>query len=91
MGELDAATDFGGGALTPTGSFDLFAAKFSANGTELWSYLYGDDQPQLGNAVAAGPDNDLWLVGFFAGTLTFGSTPLTNGSAADAFFARLDP
>ncbi len=63
----------------PTGAFGLQA-------------IFGGDGCEAGAAVAVQSDGKVLLTGTFSSTLTFGTFTLTSqGSAMDAFVARLDP
>jgi hypothetical protein len=94
VGDITGEADFGGGELVSIGQTDVFAAKFDAGGTELWSHLYGNAPVQHAEAVTVGGNLHVWLVGSFDGKLAFGDTPElenTKFGPADAFFARLTP
>jgi len=90
-GEFSGTVDFGGGPLTAAGDYDMFVAKFDANGNHVWSKGFGD----AGHDVA-GPSVDsagnVVLVGrCAAGTVDFGGGPLTNAGSAGFFLAKFDP
>ena len=45
FGDFEGVVDFGGGALSnagTTGSSDMFVARFSADGSHVWSVRFGD-------------------------------------------------
>ena len=64
-----------GGAHSSSGA-DVCLAKYKADGTHLWSHLYGDQSTQQGGAVVADPLGYLHLLGVVAGDFDPG-----NGSA----------
>lgn len=89
-GMVGAPVDLGGGELTPS-SEDVFVAKFSGDGTHLWSQVYGDGSDlQEGRAVVAMAD-EVVVAGDFEGGITFGNLVLTAQGGADIFIARLAP
>ena len=89
----------GSTTLTPPcrSTYIGFVAKFDRFGKALWvqpiqcfnngqgtSTAYGD--PSL---IALGPNNDVYIAGYFSGRITLGSLSLT-GQSADVFIARLN-
>jgi hypothetical protein len=90
-GSLWGSVDFGGGALTATGttSEDVYVARFSSTGTHQWSKRYGDALPQVPYALALGPGGDVHLAGWMQGTVNFGNGVMTSAGAWDAFLVKL--
>lgn len=80
--------------LTSAGSTDIFVAKLAPDGSAVWSRRYGDDTvaEQVGAAVAA-KGTEVFVTGFFGGTLDFGDgQSVTNAedlAGYDAFVAKL--
>ena len=87
-GYFEGAVDFGGGTLTSAGAYDAFVAKFSPEGTHLWSDSFGDSQEQYSFGVAADNSGDVIITGFFAGSVDFGSGVLTSAGLYDIFIAK---
>lgn len=88
-GRFEGKIDFGGGLLTSAGKKDIFVAKLSAKGGHLWSRRFGDaeDQYPTGTVFASG----LFITGYFAGSVDFGSGPLMSAGGTDVFVAKLYP
>lgn len=88
-----ASIDFGGGPLDPVGvdpNDDAFAVVLAADGAHRWSKRLGDAQFQRGAGVSYDSNDDLLLVGHFAGTIDFGGESRTSSGSFDAYVAKLD-
>jgi len=91
--------DFGGGTLVAQDN-DIFVAKYNSAGTYIAAKRYGDPagsptpSGQFGNAIAMSSGGNIFITGYFLGTLDFGAggtmTSTPNGGA-DAFLASLGP
>ncbi|NUP10522.1 MAG: WD40 repeat domain-containing protein [Polyangiaceae bacterium] len=91
-GDNAGGADFGGGNLQTAGDDDIFVAKFTADGTHLWSHHFGDSSSQVNRALRTGPDGQPWITGSFTGTLDFGTgTTFTNNNGRDLYLAELMP
>jgi hypothetical protein len=90
-GFIGGTADFGGGPIVSAGGFDVFAVKLAQDGKHLWSKRFGDASEQGGWDVAVDEAGNVVVVGYFAGTIDFGGTPLTSAGDSDAFVAKLDP
>jgi FlgD Ig-like domain len=82
--------DFGGGPLTSAGGYDIFVAKFDADGDHLWSKRFGNIAGQFGFAVASDGPGNVVVTGQFDGAVDFGGGPLTGAGFGDIFVAKLD-
>jgi hypothetical protein len=80
--------DFGGGALTCAGPYDIFVAKFGSDGAHLWSKRFGDGNVQHANAVAVDASGSVIVTGDFKGTVDFGGGALTSAGGSDIFVAK---
>jgi hypothetical protein len=79
--------DFGGGPLVGAGGYDVVLADFDASGAHQWSKLFGDAANQSEASVAIDSDGDRLLLGSFAGTVNFGTGPVT-APGFNIFLAR---
>lgn len=59
-------------------------------GTTAWAKVGGSASTDVSYDVATGPDGTVYVAGYFAGTMTLGSTTLTS-SGQDAFVAAVNP
>jgi hypothetical protein len=93
-GTFTGSTSFGSAAVTSTGGADVFIATFDKAGNPLVSHRYGDgagaDQRVTDVAwstSALTSDKPIALVGSFAGSLNFTSTPIVSTGSYDAYVA----
>lgn len=93
-GELQGQnTDLGGGLRTATGTINIFLAKYSgANGSHVWSKVFGVTGNNYGYAAAASPTTgNVVMTGGFNGVLDFGSGPNDTGNNGGIFIAGFSP
>jgi TolB-like protein len=91
-GRFYGTVDFGGGALTATGSSDdIFVVKFAPDGTHIWSDRFGDGEEQSANDVAVDGSGNVIITGELYGQAYFGGDTLTSSGRNDVFVAKLDP
>ena len=99
VGEAEGTVDFGAGDLTSAGGTDLFIAKFTSDGTPIWSRLHGDNQDQPDEpysttvpcAVAIGADDTIAVGSAFNGEIDFGGTLLPSAGQEDVALTLLGP
>jgi hypothetical protein len=91
-GSFSHAIDLGGTILVSTGGEAMALAKLDPTGAFLWSRSFGDAQNLYATAVAALPGSNRVLVaGYGAGTVDFGSGPLTGLGAENLYLAVFQP
>jgi hypothetical protein len=90
-GHFGGRVDFGGGTLSSEGSGDIFIAKYTPEGSHIWSYRYGDTSYDAGNDIAVDGMGNVVVTGGFGGTVNFGGGPLTSAGSGDIFVAKYDP
>lgn len=90
-GFIFGTANFGGGPLESEGFDDVFLAKFTPDGTHLWSQVFGDPWHTWGRGVATDGSGNILLTGHFFGTVDFGGGLLTSVGAEDVFLAKFDP
>ena len=78
----------GSGAPPKPSGPPLVVAKLNLSGKKLWTAAGGG---QTGNAVAVDAAGNVYIVGSFEGTATFGKTTLRAKGREDIFLAKLDP
>jgi hypothetical protein len=79
--------DFGGGPLTSHGSSDIFVAGFGSAGQHRWSKGIGATSEDSGRAVAVNGGGDVYVTGYFGGTVDFGGKSYTSPGTEDGFLA----
>jgi len=73
-GHFQNNLDFGGGDLQSLGSYDIFVAKFDADGDHVWSNRYGG-QSSYGDllySVAVDSSDNIFIGGYFSEDANFG-------------------
>jgi hypothetical protein len=90
-GLFAGTVDFGGGALTSAGGYDLFVAKLNPAGTHIWSKRFGDTDYQFGYSITTDSAGNVLFTGYFGGTVDFGGGALTSAGSVDLFVAKLAP
>src|SRR5690606_39092960 len=82
----DTAT-FGDVTLTSAGHYDVFLVKYSPEGDVLWADRGGSTGGERAYAVTV-DGSDVYLVGRFARTATFGPLTLTSEGGQDVFLVK---
>jgi hypothetical protein len=90
-GSLLGPVNFGGGALAENGSYDIFAAKFSASGAHLWSKRFGVLYDDHGNAIVMDAGGNVIVVGDFFEGVNFGGSALLSPGGVDGFLVKFGP
>jgi hypothetical protein len=90
-GRFAGTLDFGGGTLTSGGSDDVFVAKFTPDGTHLWSKRFGDASAQYATDVTVDGSGNVTITGYLDGSIDFGGGTLTGAGSIDIFVAKFDP
>ena len=82
------SADFGGGALSSAGSYDLALASYdSADGSHLWSRRFGGTGDELADALAVGSNGVIAVAGNFSGTTDLGNGLHNTNGLSDIFIA----
>ena len=79
---------FGGAPLVGHGKADMFLAKYSTNGTHLWSAPFGDGLDDTGQCVRVDAQGDAIVVGNFSGAMSLGGDTLSCVGEWDIFLAK---
>jgi hypothetical protein len=92
-GFWSSTIDFGGGALTNAGNWDIFLAKFDSNGNHLWSKSFGESNNEdWGNSVSVDSSGNVYGTGFFQGSnIDFGGCPLSSAGRDDIYLIKYAP
>lgn len=87
--------DYGGGPLTTAGGRDPVVVKLDTRGNHIWSKRFGDAAiHQYNGSVAVNPAGDVFIAGYFSGTMDFGGGPLVAPSDVEGhmlYVAKLLP
>ena len=90
-GAILGPVNFGGGALAESGTYDIFAAKFSASGALLWSKRFGVLYDDHGYAVAMDAGGNIIVAGDFYEGVNFGGGALSSPGGINGFLVKFGP
>lgn len=90
-GGFTGQLDFGGGPLISQGTYDVFVARFSADGQHVSSRRFGSAEWQVGRAAAFDAAGNALVAGYFADAIDFGAGRLTATGPANLFIAAFPP
>ncbi|HEY6065642.1 MAG TPA: fibronectin type III domain-containing protein, partial [Thermoanaerobaculia bacterium] len=83
------SVDMGTGAMTSAGAGDIFVARYGADGTPLWSKRMGSSGDDRGKAIAVDGSGNVYVTGFFRGTVDFGGGGIAAApSSTNAFLVK---
>ncbi len=92
VGIFSGTARFGSTQLIAKGSTDGFVAKLRSNGTFLWAKSIGGSGAESSvQSVALDNFGNVFAVGSFANTVTFGSLSMKAKGSQDSFVTRLTP
>lgn len=83
-GQLTDSVDLGG--ITCTGS--IFLAKYTAGGNLVWAHCPTGGGGGSSRAIAVDASGNLFVTGYFRGSVDFGGGPLSSPDGYDAFLAK---
>ncbi|MCC7374855.1 MAG: SBBP repeat-containing protein [Verrucomicrobiales bacterium] len=89
-GSFSQTAIFDATSLTSRGSWDIFLAKFSPSGTQVWVTQAGGTQDDRGFGIVTDPTGNLFLTGFFSAYATFGTIDVNGFGSHDVFLAKYD-
>ena len=95
-GDFKSATiTFGSVTLNNAGNYDIFLAKYDANGNLFWAKSAGGNLDDYAQSIAVDASGNVFAAGDFkSSTIAFGSSTLTNidntASTTDIFLAKYD-
>ena len=98
-GYFNGTADFNPGSgqasLTSAGDYDLFIAKFDANGQFIWARRIGDVSDDQAKDIALDTAGHVVMGGYFNGTIDAdpgtGMEPLTSAGGNDILLVKLTP
>jgi len=87
-GGFSSTSTFGTTQITSNGSYDIFIAKYDANGTFKWVQKAGGSNSDIGNGISTDAVGNCYITGEFSSTSTFGTTQITSNGEKDIFIAK---
>ncbi len=70
---------------------DIFIAKYDINGNFVWAKRAGGENYDYGNGITCDTAGNIYVVGLFSLTATFGTHTVTSSGDYDVFVAKYDP
>ena len=92
-GRFSGAISFGGAMLTSKGGMDAFVAKFDTSGNHMWSKALGGQGDQYGVAVRTDGGGNIFLSGYYTGTIDLEGSMFASGGGLvkfNSFLAKFD-
>ncbi|UCH84827.1 MAG: T9SS type A sorting domain-containing protein, partial [Candidatus Latescibacterota bacterium] len=90
-GSFVGTLDLGGPPLMASDAFDVFVARFDADGNHVWSRVYGGPQNELAHAITTDDAGNVLATGAFILTADFGGGLITSAGGFDVYLASYDP
>jgi hypothetical protein len=81
---------FGTATLICAGSVDVFTVKYDRSGEVIWARRAGGSSDDYPGGICLDELNNVYIVGVFGGSFTFGSDSLVNVGGHDIFLAKYD-
>ncbi len=88
-GYFEQGIDFGTGAHETGGAYDVFIARFAANGDAVAADTFGGVFDQIGASLAADATGAAVVTGWFDGSVDFGNGELETQGDEDIFLVKL--
>jgi len=88
VGRFTNSVDFGAGMVASAGGTDVFVVGLTATGAYRWADTLGSTSNDLPFAAAADASNNVFVVGQFAGTMSFDSGAITTNSTGGGFLVK---
>jgi len=90
-GSMRSTVDFGRGAVTNSGLTDMFIARYSSAGANVWSKNFGTRSPVATTSVGSGiavSGNNVIVTGTISSSMQLGGSLLANAGQQDIFLAK---
>jgi hypothetical protein len=89
-GQFMGTINLGGSDLSSKGDYDVFVARWAADGTHVFSRSFGGPKADTPSALAIAPSGEIMLAGDFASSaIDLGGGALPNRGDVDAFIVKL--
>jgi hypothetical protein len=83
------SVDFGNGSLTSAGGLDIFVARFSSSGDNLWSKAFGDSKDQVGVDILNDSSGVITVIGELRSSVDFAGGALNNEGNFNIFTVKI--
>lgn len=85
-----SALAIGSTTLTNAGSNDSYLAKYNAAGVPVWGMRIGGTGSDVLQSIFTDASGNVFITGYFSGTMAVGSVSLTSAGGSDIFVAEVD-
>ncbi len=89
-GKFNGTFTIGGTSLTSAGSSDAFLAKYDSDYNLLWVKQVGNSNAERTNKAITDASDNIYLAGYFSGTLDIDGTNLTATGSNDVYLVKYD-
>jgi PKD repeat protein len=91
-GSITGPLTFGGSNLTSAGTRDLIVSKFTKAGVVVWTKQFnaGDKGIAYPRFIKTDPAGNIYISGFYNGSLKIGSSTITSDPAGGTFIAKIN-
>ena len=91
-GHFRDTVDFGGGNITSGGHRDIYVLKVDSTGAFVWVQTYGSTSnlADRGLDIDIDSSSNVYITGYFQGTVDFGNGDITASGGSDIFVLKLD-
>lgn len=87
-GYFSSSVTFSGTTLHSSGRREIFLAKFSPGGSLIWAKKAGGSLDDKAEGITVDKDENIYLVGSFTSSASFGSTNISNSGNNSAFVVK---
>jgi hypothetical protein len=88
-GGFQGTVNLGCGALTATGTNDIFVASLTSAGACVWSKRFGGNADMELVSVSVDSTDNIYLSGYYTGSTNFGGGSLVSAGSNDGYIAKL--
>jgi hypothetical protein len=87
-GYCESGTNFGGGVLPTAGGQDIFLAKFSSSGSNLWGRTMGGNDDEGAACLAVDAVFNVVIGGWYTDFMNLGGADMQNAGSDDLFLTK---
>lgn len=87
-GSFSNTVIFGSSIQTSSGGSDIYVARFTPQAQAVWSQKAGGSGDDRATAITLSAAGDVYVTGWFSGTVTFGFQQLVSAGGRDIFVAK---
>ncbi len=89
-GTTDLDPGVGTANFTSAGSNDIFISKLDSSGAFVWAKKIGSTGDDAGNSIFIDLNDNIYIAGYYNGTVSFGPTNLISAGGYDIFVSKLN-